>query len=72
MLITDADGWRLDTIALNAKDLSAKVAALGYYRTQMTVLFGGIEAMPSRIWAFAVTRSPGIGLAERIWWPPAA
>jgi LmbE family N-acetylglucosaminyl deacetylase len=70
--IIEVDGWYLDRIALDAQDLSAKVAALGYYRTQMPVLFGGPAAMPSRVWTFAATRSPGVGLAERIWWPRVA
>ncbi len=66
-----ADGWQPEMIALDAANLTAKVSALGYYRTQMIVLFGGSEAMPSRVWAFAATRAPGTGLGERIWRPPA-
>lgn len=72
MLAAGADGWKPETITLDAANLTAKVSALGYYRTQMTVLFGGPEAMPNRVWAFAATRSPGAGLGERIWWPPAS
>ncbi len=67
-----AEGWQPEAVPLDAADLAAKVAALGYYRSQMAVLFGGAEAMPSRVWAFAASRSPGVGLAERIWWPTAA
>ncbi len=64
-----AEAWRPEAVPLTAADLSAKVEALGYYRSQMAVLFGGAEAMPSRVWAFAATCSQGAGLAERIWWP---
>ena len=59
---------RLDVVQLDAGDLSARVLALGYYRSQMALLFGGTEAMASRVWAFAATRSPQAGLAERFWW----
>jgi LmbE family N-acetylglucosaminyl deacetylase len=64
-----AGSWHMETLPLNSADLASKVSALGYYRTQMSVLFGGAEAMPSRIWAFAASQSPEAGLAERIWWP---
>lgn len=60
--------WRADAIPLGVVNLTAKVRALAYYRTQLGVLFGGAEAMPGRVWAFAASRSPGRGLAERIWW----
>ncbi len=60
--------WGVQVVALTPADVAAKVSALGYYRTQMRALFGGAEAMPSRIWAFAATRSPEARLAERIWW----
>jgi LmbE family N-acetylglucosaminyl deacetylase len=63
------DAWRRETIALDVADLKAKIAALYYYRTQLQVLFGGHDAMPSRVWAFAATRSPQHKLAERVWWP---
>lgn len=65
-------GWRCEYVVLDAADLAAKVSALGYYRSQMAVLFGGAEAMPSRIWAFAATRAAQGGLFERLWWPPEA
>jgi LmbE family N-acetylglucosaminyl deacetylase len=61
--------WHVENVRLDAADLTAKVSALGYYRSQMAVLFGGAEAMPSRVWAFAASRSPGTGLVERLWWP---
>jgi len=64
-----ADGWRSETIPLDAADLTAKVSALSYYRSQLSVLFGGAEAMPAQVWSFATTRSPQLCLAERIWWP---
>jgi LmbE family N-acetylglucosaminyl deacetylase len=63
------DGWHGEAIPLDAADLTAKVAALSYYRSQLAVLFGGAEAMPGRVWSFATTRSPQLCLAERIWWP---
>jgi LmbE family N-acetylglucosaminyl deacetylase len=66
-----AENWEADPVALAPDDLAAKVSALSYYRSQMYVLFGGIENMPSRIWAFAASRVPGIGLAEQLWWLPA-
>jgi LmbE family N-acetylglucosaminyl deacetylase len=61
--------WRAETIPLDTADLSAKEIALGHYGSQMSVLFGGAEAMPDRVWSFAASRSPEGGLAERIWWP---
>lgn len=61
--------WRVESLALTAMDLTAKTSALSYYRSQMSILFGGSEAMPNRIWTFATSRSPQAGLAERIWWP---
>jgi LmbE family N-acetylglucosaminyl deacetylase len=64
-----AESWRLETVSLDVADLVAKVSAVGYYHTQMGVLFGGVEAMPSRLWAFAASRSSENGLFERIWWP---
>jgi LmbE family N-acetylglucosaminyl deacetylase len=67
-----AEEWHVDTVPLTPADLSAKVSALSYYRSQMYVLFGGMENMPNRVWAFAASRSPGTGLAERLWWPPEA
>jgi LmbE family N-acetylglucosaminyl deacetylase len=65
-------GGRIETIPLEPADLLAKVSALRYYGTQMATLFGGVEVMPNRVWAFAATRSPETALAERIWHPPAA
>lgn len=64
-----AEGWRAESIPLNAADVTAKVSALSYYRTQMPVLFGGAEAMPSRVWSFAASRSSESGLVEQVWWP---
>lgn len=65
---TGVEDWALQVISLDPEDMVAKVSALSYYRTQMSILFGGAEAMPSRIWAFAASRCPDAGLAERIWW----
>jgi LmbE family N-acetylglucosaminyl deacetylase len=65
-----AQGWRAQAVPLEAGDVAAKSAALGYYRSQLPMLFDGSEAMISRVWGFAATRAPELGLAERIWWPP--
>jgi LmbE family N-acetylglucosaminyl deacetylase len=59
--------WTGEAISLSVSDVAAKVAALAYYRSQLAVLFGEPEAMPSRVWSFAATRSPTAKLAERIW-----
>jgi LmbE family N-acetylglucosaminyl deacetylase len=64
-----AGAWRVEAVPLNPEDVAAKVSALGYYRTQMAVLFGGGEAMPNRIWTLAASRSQQAPLAERLWWP---
>jgi LmbE family N-acetylglucosaminyl deacetylase len=70
--VAGAGEWQADIVALSPGDLAAKVSALSYYRSQMYVLFGGIEKMPNRVWAFAASRSPGAALAERLWRPPLA
>jgi LmbE family N-acetylglucosaminyl deacetylase len=70
MAVAGSEGWPAEDISLDPTDLSAKVSALAYYASQMTMLFGGMDAMPNRIWSFAASRSPGGGLVERIWWPP--
>ena len=67
-----AEEWQVDTVSLEPTDLIVKVSALSYYRSQMYVLFGGIERMPNRVWSFAAACSPGTSLAERLWWPPEA
>lgn len=64
-----AGDWHPQVLPLDALEVAAKVSALAYYRTQLPVLFGGGEAMPNRVWAFASSRSPEVMLAERIWWP---
>jgi LmbE family N-acetylglucosaminyl deacetylase len=63
------EGWTAHIVSLEPEDVAAKVSALGYYRTQLPVLFGGLEVMPNRMWAFAAHCGPEAGLAERIWWP---
>ena len=69
--VVEGASWPLEVVALEPADVAAKVAALAYYRSQLAVLFGEPEAMPSRIWSFAATRSADVGLAERIWrWRP--
>lgn len=65
----DADGWRLEVIRLDPADVAAKASALGYYQSQMAVLFGGVAAMPNRVWTFAASRSSRACLAERLWRP---
>jgi LmbE family N-acetylglucosaminyl deacetylase len=62
-------GWRIEIVPLDPADVAAKVAALSYYRCQLPILFGGAETMPNRVWAFAASRTPDGGLAERLWWP---
>ena len=66
-----AEGWRAEVIALDPADVTAKVSALGYYRSQLPILFGGVEAMPNRVWTFAADEpsQSETGLAERLWWP---
>jgi LmbE family N-acetylglucosaminyl deacetylase len=64
-----AEDWRCEAMALDGEDLSAKVSALAYYRTQLRVLFGSSELMASRVWAFTASRSAEGGLMERVWWP---
>jgi LmbE family N-acetylglucosaminyl deacetylase len=66
-----AEGWRTEIITLDPADVTAKVCALSYYRSQLPTLFGGVEAMPNRVWAFAAVHppQPGTRLAERLWWP---
>jgi len=64
--------WRVELLTLNVADVTAKVFALGYYRSQMSILFGGVDAMPNRLWTFAASRSAEVCLAERIWHAPSA
>jgi LmbE family N-acetylglucosaminyl deacetylase len=72
LIVAGANNWRAEAISLDPVHVTAKVSALGYYRSQLAVLFGGAGAMPNRVWAFAATRSVEHGLAERIWWPSEA
>ncbi len=65
-----ASGWRDQLIGLQPPDVAAWVTAIGYYRSQLGVLFRGADAMPNAVWAFAGSRSPEQGLATRLWWPP--
>lgn len=62
-----ARGWTEEIVPLDPADVAAKVSAVGYYRSQLGVLFYGAEAMPGRVWSFAATRA-GHCLAERRWW----
>ena len=68
--VAGAEEWQVDDVALTPVDLAAKVAAVGYYRSQLSVLFGGLEKMPDRLWAFAASCSSATCLAERLWRPP--
>jgi LmbE family N-acetylglucosaminyl deacetylase len=68
LLAAGAERWRAEDISLDVADVSAQVTALGYYRTQLDILFGGAEAMPNRVWTFAATRSSRTCLTERMWW----
>ena len=69
MTLAKAEGWLEEYVAVQAADVTAKVSAVSHYRSQMATLFGGTEAMPGRVWAFAATHEPGARLAERVWWP---
>lgn len=66
-----ATGWRIENIPLDGANVAAKVSALSYYRSQLPMLFGGAEAMPNRVWAFAAAHpsESDTGLGERLWWP---
>jgi LmbE family N-acetylglucosaminyl deacetylase len=66
----DAEDWRVEIVGLSSADLTAKVAALAYYHSQLAVLFGEAGAMPGRVWSFAVDCSSETGLGERIWRQP--
>ena len=59
--------WQAELLPLAAADVAAQVQAIGYHRSQMRILFGGAEAMPNRMWRFAVACAGGRGLAERVW-----
>jgi LmbE family N-acetylglucosaminyl deacetylase len=69
LAVAAAESWGTEWISLDPANVAAKVSALGYYRSQIAVLFGGAEAMPGRVWTFAATRTGEAGLTERIWWP---
>jgi LmbE family N-acetylglucosaminyl deacetylase len=66
-----ARAWHMEAQPLEVVDLEAKVSALGYYRSQLPMLFGSGESMISQVWAFSASRRPAAGLAERTWWPQA-
>lgn len=67
--LAGTEGWQAEAVALAPEDVTAKVAALAYYHSQLAGLFGDAGAMPSRVWSFAADRASGAGLAERLWWP---
>ncbi len=69
LVAAGAQEWSSEVIRLDAPDVIAQIAALAYYRSQIGVLFGSAEAMPSRVWSFCASRSSEANLAERIWWP---
>jgi len=70
LVAAGATDWRLEVIPLDAADLTAKVKAVDYYRSQLGTLFRSTDPASSQVWNFAATRSQETGLAERIWWPP--
>ena len=72
LVAVEGEHWRSEVIPLDPADVAARVSAIGYYRSQLSILFGGAEAMPNRVWAYAAACSVGPGLAERIWWPELA
>jgi LmbE family N-acetylglucosaminyl deacetylase len=63
----DVARWPCQVVTLCAADVTAKVAALAYYHSQLAVLFGEPGMMPGRVWSFAVDCSPETGLGDRIW-----
>ncbi|MGB0388907.1 MAG: PIG-L deacetylase family protein [Ardenticatenaceae bacterium] len=68
-VLADKPSWRAERISLSEAALAAKVDAMGYYRSQIPVLYGNDLAMSRRIRAVANAVADGIGYAERIWWP---
>ena len=64
-----ARSWQPEVIPLEADDLDAKIAASGYYHTQLPVLFGTPQDMPRRLQGLAESHRPATGLGERLWWP---
>ena len=67
--LADKSSLQPETISLSEAALAAKVDAMGYYRTQIPVLYGNELAMSRRIRAVANAVAGRIGYAERIWWP---
>lgn len=70
-VLADKPAWQAEQIALSEAALAAKVDAMGYYRSQIPVLYGNELVMSRRIRAVANEVAGGIGYAERIWWPDA-
>lgn len=54
---------------LTEGDMQAKVEAIGRYRSQMDMLFGGHAQMEASVWAYGRAVAGGDGLAERFWHP---
>lgn len=55
-------------VPLDEPALSAKIAAIGAYASQLGVLFGGAAAMPAAVTAYAEqVASPPLRYAERLW-----
>lgn len=56
-----------------SEQIGIKIAAITRYKSQLGVLFGSGEAMPSAVRAYsqAVGASAGVGYAERFWRAPA-
>ena len=67
--LADKPTWQPEKISLSEAALAAKVDAMGYYRSQIPVLYGNDLAMSRRIRAVANQVADHLGYAERIWWP---
>jgi LmbE family N-acetylglucosaminyl deacetylase len=54
---------------LTEGDVRAKIEAIGRYRSQMGILFGGYSQMEAGVWAYGRAAAGGNGWAERFWHP---
>jgi LmbE family N-acetylglucosaminyl deacetylase len=52
---------------LTEGDMRAKIEAIGRYRSQMDILFGGCAEMEASVWAYGRAVAGGDGWAERFW-----
>ncbi len=67
--LADKPTWQPEIATLSEAALAAKVDAMGYYRSQIPVLYGNDLSMSRRIRAVANEVAGGTGYSERIWWP---